>query len=89
MIECSGMCHTRPKTLGNSRSGYRPLPRTKPDYLKGDKYCTICAATWRGYNGLRCPCCTVMLRTTPRGAPERRAFHERGGWRVAREASLT
>ena len=87
MNECLGTCRNRGRTLGNSRSRFVRLPRTRPDYLKGDKYCPVCAATWRGHAGLRCPCCMTSLRTTPRGSPNRRAFLKKGGWSAARRAA--
>jgi len=48
----------------------------KHRYKNGQKLCPVCSIflTW---DGVRCPCCTVKLRTTPRGNKAGKEIHEK------------
>jgi len=35
-------------------------------YEFGQKRCTLCSV-FLSFSGVRCPCCSVLLRTKPRG----------------------
>jgi len=73
---CRGACERRPRAIHGNRAG---LPRTKPIYTEGDKYCPTCAAAWRGHAGRRCPCCMTIMRTRSRVSAEKRAEKTRLG----------
>ena len=45
-------------------------------YEKGQKLCPICSE-FLEYPGVRCPCCSVKLRSTPRGNKARKEIHEK------------
>jgi len=45
-------------------------------YESGQKLCPICTE-FLAYLGVRCPCCSVKLRSTPRGNKSRKEIHEK------------
>ncbi|KAF6246259.1 hypothetical protein C6990_10280 [Nitrosopumilus sp. b3] len=45
-------------------------------YENGQKMCPVCEE-FLTYAGVRCPCCSVKLRITPRGNKARREIHEK------------
>ena len=55
VIVCNGTCH---KYSEGSTKGGR--------YNTGQKRCPYCSVFIK-WEGLRCPCCSGKLRTTPRG----------------------
>ena len=58
---CKGVCHRfESKPFGNLR------------YDKGYKICSYCDVFMK-INVLRCPCCTLILRTKSRVNPKRRS----------------
>lgn len=63
---CKGTC------VKFKATGYEGKHR----YEKGQKLCPVCAEflTWEG---IRCPCCSVKLRSTPRGNKARKEIHEK------------
>jgi hypothetical protein len=63
---CKGIC-VRYKAVGY-KGHYR--------YEDGQKLCTVCAEFLK-YPGIRCPCCSVKLRNTPRGNKARKEIHEK------------
>ena len=63
---CKGIC-IRYKALG-----YTGRHR----YDKGQKLCPVCEEFLK-YLGIRCPCCSVKLRTTPRGNRARKEIHDK------------
>jgi len=63
---CKGIC-VRYKAIGyNGR--YR--------YEDGQKLCPVCGEFLK-YLGVRCPCCSVKLRSTPRCNKSRKESHEK------------
>jgi len=64
MNTCRGIC-TKFKAIG-----YKGRNR----YENGQKRCPVCSEflTWDGF---RCPCCSVKLRSTPRGNKARKEIH--------------
>ena len=63
---CKGIC-VRYKAVGyNGRHRYE----------NGQKLCPTCTE-FLTYLGIRCPCCSVKLRTTPRGNRARKEIHEK------------
>jgi len=66
MNTCKGICHEYRAT------GYKGKHR----YENGQKLCSVCSQ-FLEYAGIRCPCCTVILRTTPRGNRARKEIHEK------------
>ena len=63
---CKGTC-IRFKAIG-----YKGRRR----YEDGQKLCPVCAE-FLTYAGIRCPCCSVKLRSTPRGNKSRKEIHEK------------
>ncbi len=63
---CKGICN-RYKAIG-----YKGRHR----YEDGQKRCPVCEEFLK-YLGVRCPCCSVKLRTTPRGNKARKEIHEK------------
>ena len=61
---CRGIC------VKYKAVGYGGLHK----YIQGQKMCSICSE-FLTYPGIRCPCCGVKLRTTPRGNKARREIH--------------
>ena len=47
----------------------------KHRYKNGQKLCPVCGIFLK-WEGIRCPCCTVTLRITPRGNKARKEIHE-------------
>ncbi|MDH3502732.1 MAG: hypothetical protein OEL69_09575 [Nitrosopumilus sp.] len=45
-------------------------------YEDGQKLCSICAEFLK-CSEIRCPCCSVKLRCTPRGNQSRKEIHEK------------
>jgi len=45
-------------------------------YENGQKMCPVCEI-FLIWEGIRCPCCTVKLRITPRGNKARKEIHEK------------
>lgn len=45
-------------------------------YENGQKRCPVCEI-FLMWEGIRCPCCTVKLRNTPRGNRARKEIHEK------------
>jgi hypothetical protein len=66
MNTCKGICREYRAT------GYKGKHR----YENGQKLCSVCSQ-FLEYAGIRCPCCTVILRTTPRGNRARKEIHEK------------
>ena len=62
---CKGTC-IRFKAIG-----YKGRHR----YEDGQKLCSVCSEFLR-HSGVRCPCCSVKLRT-PRGNKARKEIHEK------------
>ena len=63
---CKGIC-VRYKAVG-----YKGRHRCE----NGQKLCPTCTE-FLTYLGIRCPCCSVKLRTTPRGNRARKEIHEK------------
>jgi len=63
---CKGIC------VGYKALGYTGRHR----YENGQKRCTVCEEFLK-YLGIRCPCCSVKLRTTPRGNKARKEIHDK------------
>jgi hypothetical protein len=63
---CKGIC-VKYKAIG-----YEGRHR----YEKGQKMCAVCTE-FLEYPGTRCPCCSVVLRCTPRGNKARKEIHEK------------
>jgi len=63
---CKGIC-IRYKAIGYT-GRYR--------YDDGQKLCPVCEE-FLNYLGIRCPCCSVKLRTTPRGNRARKEIHDK------------
>ena len=63
---CKGIC------IKYKATGFKGHHR----YEKGQKLCPTCSKflTWEG---IRCPCCSVKLRSTPRGNRARKEIHEK------------
>ena len=51
---CRGLCHARGTCA-------------HPDYFHGDKFCRLCARSWKAYPGQYCKCCGGRLAARPRG----------------------
>ncbi len=67
--------------MGNSCKGICPKYRAigykgKHRYENGQKLCSVCSE-FLTYPGMRCPCCSVKLRSTPRGNKARKEIHEK------------
>ncbi|MBN4046057.1 hypothetical protein JYT57_00060 [Nitrosarchaeum koreense] len=63
---CKGVC------IKFKAVGYEGRHR----YEKGQKMCSVCTE-FLTYPGVRCPCCGVILRSTPRGNKARKEIHEK------------
>jgi len=63
---CKGVCQR-----------YKPEKRKKGRlrYLVGNKRCNVCEA-WIKWDGRRCPCCSNVLRITPRMTKYRRKLRD-------------
>lgn len=61
---CKGIC-IRFKATGH---------KGKHRYEDGQKLCPVCSEFLR-YAGVRCPCCGVKLRKTPRANKARKEIH--------------
>ena len=58
---CKGIC-SQYKALGF---------KGKHKYVQGQKRCAMCEI-FLYYEGIRCPCCGVKLRITPKGNKQRK-----------------
>ena len=63
---CKGICDGY-KAVGHGRQNR---------YENGQKMCPLCEK-FLTYAGIRCPCCSVKLRTTPRGNKARKEIHKK------------
>ncbi len=63
---CKGIC-IRFKAIGF---------KGKHRYDNGQKLCPTCSK-FLTYSGVRCPCFSVKLRSTPRGNRARKEIHEK------------
>ena len=63
---CKGIC------VQYKATGFKGKHR----YENGQKLCPICSK-FLTYSGIRCPCCSVKLRSTPRGNRARKEIHEK------------
>lgn len=63
---CKGVC------IKYKAVGYKGRHR----YDIGQKRCPVCEEFLK-YLGVRCPCCSVKLRTTPRGNRARKEIHDK------------
>ncbi|WP_316505628.1 hypothetical protein [Nitrosopumilus sp.] len=61
-MPCNGICYRYKVTKP-------PMPNTR--YGVGQKRCTACDI-FTDWDGRRCPCCSGMLRTKPKGTARRR-----------------
>lgn len=65
-VQCRGLCMSQYAIVG-TRSGRGGHPYA---YSTGIKRCTCCSV-WIRWDGLRCPCCSHLLRTGSRNARNR------------------
>lgn len=60
IMACKGIC--------DKYMAQKPLMQSR--YAEGQKRCSVCEIFMR-WDGNNCPCCGVMLRTSPRGTQDR------------------
>lgn len=64
--DCKGKC-SKHKAIKHHNKGH---------YLLGHKRCQICEIFIK-WNGIRCPCCSSILRTKPRKSSDKAKLNEK------------
>lgn len=75
MMTCKGICYRY--------KAHRPMPISLgvSRYAVGQKRCQICEM-WMEWEGDRCPCCSIRLRTHPRRRDNKIKFRQVTGVRI-------